>query len=65
MLLLIVCHKVGNQIQLQHVLVIGRCVVANNLQKLIDTVTSRPVLLMSVTVCMLKENTEMLNVKAS
>ena len=43
--LLIVCHKVGNQIQLQHVLVIGRRIVADNLQELIDTVASRLVLL--------------------
>ena len=40
MLLLIVCHKVRNQIQLQHVLVIGGRIVADNLQESVDAVAS-------------------------
>jgi hypothetical protein len=51
MLLLIVCHKVGNQIQLQHVLVIGRRIVTDNLQELIDAVTSCLVLLLCLYLC--------------
>ena len=44
MLFLVVSNEVGNEIKYQHILVISRCVVADNFEQLINALTSSPVL---------------------
>ena len=46
MLFLVVCHEVGNEIKFQHILVISRCVVGDNLKQLVNPLTCRLVLVL-------------------